>query len=199
MNIKFPKNLGMEGGNALAKIIYGEINPSGKLPFTIAKNSIDYPYFNPYTDTITYGYYHGYTLFEKFKKEIAYPFGYGLSYSNFKYDNFEFNNVVNEDSTLIFSVDLTNISDVGGKEISQFYVGFENSEIDRPVKLLRDFKKVYLKPGEKKSIKFKINKSDLSYYSTMKKKWVNEKMIYNFYVGSSSNEIDLLKLSKMIY
>ena len=131
---------GMEGGNALAKIIYGEINPSGKLPFTIAKNSIDYPYFNPYTDTITYGYYHGYTLFEKFKKEIAYPFGYGLSYSNFKYENFDFNNVVNEDSTLIFSVDLTNISDVGGKEISQFYVGFENSEIDRPVKLLRDFK-----------------------------------------------------------
>ena len=191
---------GMEGGNALAKIIYGEINPSGKLPFTIAKNSMDYPYFNPYTDTITYGYYHGYTLFEKFKKEIAYPFGYGLSYSNFKYENFDFNNVVNEDSsTLIFSVDLTNISDVGGKEISQFYVGFENSEIDRPVKLLRDFKKVYLKPGEKKSIKFKINKSDLSYYNTMKKKWVNEKMIYNFYVGSSSNEIDLLKFSKMIY
>ena len=64
-----------------------------------------------------------------------------MSYSHFKYENFEFNNVVNEDSTLIFSVDLTNISDVGGKEISQFYVGFENSEIDRPVKLLRDFKR----------------------------------------------------------
>ena len=137
---------GMEGGNALAKIIYGDVNPSGKLPFTIAKNSSDYPYFNPYTDTITYGYYHGYSLFEKFNKDIAYPFGYGLSYSNFKYENFNFINVANEDSILIFSVDLTNISDVGGKEISQFYVGFENSEIDRPLKLLRDFKNVYLEP-----------------------------------------------------
>ena len=190
---------GMEGGNALAKIIYGDVNPSGKLPFTIAKNSSDYPYFNPYTDTITYGYYHGYSLFEKFNKDIAYPFGYGLSYSNFKYENFNFINVANEDSILIFSVDLTNISDVGGKEISQFYVGFENSEIDRPLKLLRDFKKVYLKPGEKKSIKFKVNKNDLSYYNIEKKKWINEKIKYNFYVGGSSEQDKLLKISEFIY
>ena len=70
---------GMEGGNALARILYGDVNPSGKLPFTIAESPDDYPYFNPYTDTITYGYYHGYSLFEKYKKGIAYPFGHGLS------------------------------------------------------------------------------------------------------------------------
>ena len=198
-SIVFSWYSGMEGGNALAKIIYGDVNPSGKLPFTIAKNSSDYPYFNPYTDTITYGYYHGYSLFEKFNKDIAYPFGYGLSYSNFKYENFNFNNVAKEDSILIFSVDLTNISDVGGKEISQFYVGFENSEIDRPLKLLRDFKKVYLKPGEKKSIKFKVNKNDLSYYNIEKKKWINEKIKYNFYVGGSSEQDKLLKISEFIY
>ena len=96
-------------------------------------------------------------------------------------------------------MDLTNISDVGGKEISQFYVGFENSEIDRPVKLLRDFKKVYLKPGEKKSIKFKVNKNDLSYYNIEKKKWINEKIKYNFYVGGSSEQDKLLKISEFIY
>ena len=67
-SIVFSWYSGMEGGNALAKIIYGDVNPSGKLPFTIARNSSDYPYFNPYTDTITYGYYHGYSLFEKYNK-----------------------------------------------------------------------------------------------------------------------------------
>ena len=189
---------GMEGGNALAKIIYGDINPSGKLPFTIAKNSNDYPYFNPYTDTITYGYYHGYSLFEKYKKDIAYPFGHGLSYSKFKYKNFNLVNYNPNDSILNFSVDLTNVSNIGGKEISQLYVGFENSEIDRPLKLLRDFKKVYLDAGEKKSINFKINKSDLSYYNTEKNKWINEKIEYNFYVGGSSNENHLMKISNFL-
>ena len=198
-SIVFSWYSGMEGGNALAKIIYGDVNPSGKLPFTIARNSSDYPYFNPYTDTITYGYYHGYSLFEKYKKEIAYPFGHGLSYSDFKYENFNLTNNSLGDSILFFSVDLTNISDIGGKEILQFYVGFENSEIERPLKLLRDFKKVYLKAGEKKSINFKINKNDLSYYNTEKKKWMNESIEYNFYVGSSSDKNKLLKISEFIY
>ena len=198
-SIVFSWYSGMEGGNALAKIIYGDVNPSGKLPFTIARNSSDYPYFNPYTDTITYGYYHGYSLFEKYKKEIAYPFGHGLSYSDFKYENFNLTNNSLGDSILFFSVDLTNISDIEGKEILQFYVGFENSEIERPLKLLRDFKKVYLKAGEKKSINFKINKNDLSYYNTEKKKWMNENIEYNFYVGSSSEKNKLLKISEFIY
>ena len=189
---------GMEGGNALAKIIYGDVNPSGKLPFTIAKKSSDYPYFNPYTDTITYGYYHGYSLFEKYNKDIAYPFGHGLSYSKFKYENFNLVNYNSNDSILNFSVDLTNVSNIGGKEVSQLYVGFENSEIDRPLKLLRDFKKVYLDAGEKKSINFKINKSDLSYYNTEKNKWINEKIEYNFYVGGSSNENHLMKISNFL-
>ena len=189
---------GMEGGNALAKIIYGDVNPSGKLPFTIAKNESDYPYFNPYTDTITYGYYHGYSLFEKYRKDIAYPFGHGLSYSKFKYENFNLVNYNSNDSILNFSVDLTNISNIGGKEVCQLYVGFENSEIDRPLKLLRDFKKVYLDAGEKKSINFKINKSDLSYYNTEKNKWINEKIEYNFYVGGSSNENHLMKISNFL-
>lgn len=189
---------GMEGGNALAKIIYGDVNPSGKLPFTIAKKQSDYPYFNPYTDTITYGYYHGYSLFEKYKKDIAYPFGHGLSYSKFKYENFNLANYNSNDSILNFSVDLTNISDIGGKEISQLYVGFENSGIDRPLKLLRDFKKTYLDAGEKKTINFKVNKSDLSYYNTEKNKWINEKIEYNFYVGGSSNENHLMKISKFL-
>ena len=117
----------------------------------------------------------------------------------FAFRNFNLTNNSLGDSILFFSVDLTNISDIGGKEILQFYVGFENSEIERPLKLLRDFKKVYLKAGEKKSINFKINKNDLSYYNTEKKKWMNENIEYNFYVGSSSEKNKLLKISEFIY
>ena len=190
---------GMEGGNALAKILYGDINPSGKLPFTIAEDPNDYPYFNPYTDSIYYGYYHGYSLFEKYNKEIAYPFGHGLSYSNFKYENFNLIKYNRKDSILLFSVELTNYSDVGGKEVSQLYIGFENSEIDRPLKLLRDFKKVYLNAGDKKIMNFKINKNDLSYFNTEKNKWMNESIEYNFYVGGSSENNKLLKTSNYIF
>ena len=92
---------GMEGGTALANILYGKVNPSGKLPFSIAKNDSDYPYFNPYTLKIDYGYYHGYTLFDKKNIEVAYPFGYGLSYTEYAYDNLKIeNSELGKDDTL---------------------------------------------------------------------------------------------------
>ena len=184
---------GMEGGNALANILYGKTNPSGKLPFSIAKNDSDYPYFNPYTDTITYGYYHGYTLFEKFNKEILFPFGYGLSYSDFKIDNFRLIENNSNKNKIEFKVDIENISKIYGDEVIQLYVGFENSKINRPLKLLRDFKKVGLKPGEKKTIILKIFKNDLAYFNEQNKKWEIENLNYNFYVGNSSSYNSLIK------
>ena len=184
---------GMEGGNALANILYGKANPSGKLPFSIAKNDSDYPYFNPYTDTITYGYYHGYTLFEKFNKEILFPFGYGLSYSHFKIDNFRLIENNSNNNKIEFKVDIENISKIYGNEVIQLYVGFENSKINRPLKLLRDFKKVGLKPGEKKTIILKIFKNDLAYFNEQNKEWEIENLNYNFYVGNSSSNNSLIK------
>ena len=184
---------GMEGGNALANILYGKANPSGKLPFSIAKNDSDYPYFNPYTDTITYGYYHGYTLFEKFNKEILFPFGYGLSYSDFKIDNFRLMENNSNNNKIEFKVDIENISKIYGDEVIQLYVGFENSKINRPLKLLRDFKKVGLKPGEKKTIILKIFKNDLAYFNEQNKEWEIENLNYNFYVGNSSSNNSLIK------
>ena len=184
---------GMEGGNALANILYGKANPSGKLPFSIAKNDSDYPYFNPYTDTITYGYYHGYTFFEKFNKEILFPFGYGLSYSDFKIDNFRLIENNSNNNKIEFKVDIENISKIYGNEVIQLYVGFENSKINRPLKLLRDFKKVGLKPGEKKTIILKIFKNDLAYFNEQNKEWEIENLNYNFYVGNSSSNNSLIK------
>ena len=185
---------GMEGGNALAKILYGDVNPSGKLPFTIAKNDEDYPYFNPFTDTITYGYYHGYTLFEKYNKEIAYHFGHGLSYSNFLIDNFRI--IDNNTDKIVFSTDIKNNSKIKGKEVLQLYVGFENSKINRPLKLLRDFKKLELEPGEKKTVLLSVDIEDLAYYNDEEKRWEVEDIKYNFYVGNSSDNKKLIKIEK---
>ena len=185
---------GMEGGNALANILYGDVNPSGKLPFSIAKQASDYPYFTPYTEKITYGYYHGYTLFEKKDIEPAYPFGFGLSYTNYDYTDLVIDNPqLSDTGTLKVSVTVTNSGKVAGDEIIQLYIGFANSAVDRPIKLLRDFDRISLNPGESKVVKLDVSASDMAWYNPAAKAWQVEKMDYEVYVGSSSAKQDLLK------
>tara|TARA_B100001778_G_scaffold111476_1_gene91254 strand:- start:10749 stop:12887 length:2139 start_codon:yes stop_codon:yes gene_type:complete len=191
-SILFSWYSGMEGGKALAKILYGDVNPSGKLPFSIPKNISDYPYFNPFTDTITYGYYHGYTLFEKLGKAISYPFGFGLSYSKFNYKNLIISELNTKDSTYQISFDIENISNYNGKEVVQLYVGFNESKVDRPIKLLRGFKKILIPSKETKNVSFKLNINDLSWYNPEKKKWEIEEIKYKILVGSSSRKNDLI-------
>ncbi len=184
---------GMEGGNALANILYGNTNPSGKLPFSIAENEEDYPYFNPYTDNITYEYYHGYTLFDKENIPVAYPFGFGLSYTSFDYSNLSIINAEpTEKDTLQVKVDLKNTGGLAGEAVTQLYIGFKNSKIDRPVKLLRGFIKTYLEPNEEKTIKFTLPVEEISFYEPETRQWKIEKMEYEIFVGSSSKREDLL-------
>jgi beta-glucosidase len=191
--ILFTWYAGMEGGNALANVIFGEVNPSGKLPFSIAKNVKDYPHFNPYIANINYDYYHGYTLFDKKNIETAYPFGYGLSYSNYEYSSLQTPvTSIQKDSTISVSVDIQNTGSVPGEEVVQLYIGFKNSDIDRPVKLLRAFDKVHLQSNEKKTITMKVSAQDLAWYNPNTDQWEVESMEYELYVGSSSAEKDLL-------
>ena len=185
---------GMEGGNALANVLYGDVNPSGKLPFSIAKHASDYPYFTPYTDKITYGYYHGYTLFDKKAIEPAYPFGFGLSYTDYHYSDLTISsNELSENESLKVSVTVTNTGDVAGDEIVQLYIGFANSAVDRPVKLLRDFGRISLTPGERKVVELEVAAKDMAWYNPEAKAWQVEHMNYEVYVGSSSAGKDLLK------
>jgi len=185
---------GMEGGNALANVLYGEVNPSGKLPFSIAKQESDYPYFTPYAEEITYGYYHGYTLFHKKNIEVAYPFGFGLSYTNYSYSDLNvLSTEVNEDGTLEVQVTVSNTGAMAGEEVVQMYVGFGNSAVDRPVKLLRDFVRVALQPGESQTVTMDVSVQDLAWYNPDAKQWQVEKMSHEVYVGASSAKPDLLK------
>ena len=185
---------GMEGGAALANILYGKVNPSGKLPFSIARNDTDYPYFNPYTLKIDYGYYHGYTLFDKKNIEVAYPFGFGLSYTTYEYSDLQImESELNKDGVLRAKVNVTNTGEVAGEEIVQLYVGFKNSEVDRPVKLLRGFDKIHLEPGETKTVELEVAMNDLAWYDPEAKEWKIEEMEYELYVGPNSVNETLLK------
>ena len=187
---------GMEGGTALANILYGKVNPSGKLPFSIARNDADYPFFNPYTLKIDYGYYHGYTLFEKRNIEVAYPFGYGLSYTSFSYDSLKIaESPLDKTAVLNASVNITNTGSVFGEEIVQLYVGFRNSAIDRPVKLLRGFDKMGLEPGEIKTVDFEVKMEDLAWYDPEARQWKVEEMDYELFVGPSSEADKLIQAS----
>ncbi|MFX1499809.1 MAG: beta-glucosidase [Promethearchaeota archaeon] len=180
---------GVEGGNALVKILFGEINPSGKLPFTIPKDPNQLPFFDKNANEIEYGYYHGYTLFDKMGYEPAFPFGYGLSYTTYYYSNLKVE--VIEDK-IISSVDVENTGKVVGDEIVQLYIGFENSNIDRPLKLLKGFKRVQIQPNELKNVKIEVLIKNLAWYNPESKSWEIEKIDYTLYIGPSSKKEDLL-------
>jgi beta-glucosidase len=183
---------GMEGGTALANILFGEVNPSGKLPFTIPMDEKQLPLFDPFIKKIEYGYYHGYTLFDKEHLEPAFPFGFGLSYTTYDYSGLVLNNPkISGDEVLMAEIDVSNSGSQTGEEVVQLYIGFKNSEVNRPVKLLRGFQKVELKPGETKRLSFEIPADDLAWYNPETGQWEIEEMEYELYLGSSSLESDL--------
>jgi beta-glucosidase len=187
---------GMMGGQALSNILFGVVNPCGKLPLTIPAREQDLPYFKADIDSIHYGYYHGYTLLDKSNLQAAYPFGFGLSYTTFTYANIRMDNDhIGVTDTLHVSVDVTNTGHVAGEEVVQLYLGFEHSAVDRPVKLLRGFEKTMIAPSETKTITIPVSARDLAWYNPDTRAWVVDEMEYEVYVGSSSAERDLLKTS----
>lgn len=185
---------GMQGGNALARLLFGDVNPSGRLPFLVPKNEDDLPAFNSYAKEADYGYYHGYTLFDKKDIEPRFPFGYGLSYTSFNFTDLRtLTPVVKPGTSLKVSVEVENTGTRPGAEVAQLYIGFAHSQVDRPVKILRGFRRVYLKPGEKTTIFFEVKPEDLAYYNPQEKGWEVENMSHEIYVGSSSSLHDLQK------
>ncbi len=173
---------GMEGGSALAELLAGEANPSGHLPFTMAKAEEDYPDFlfpGAKTRDITYGYYHGYTLLDKQGKKAAYPFGFGLSYTAFRYSYIKAKDC---GDTVSISLKIKNTGACDGKTVVQVYAGAQG---DHPVKLLKGFKKVFVKAGETVSETVIIHKKDLQFYNPDTREWYWEEP-YTFYVGQDS-------------
>lgn len=182
---------GMEGGRALANILFGITTPSGKLPMTFAKNLEDYSSHSigeyPGSDDVHYdeSIYVGYRHFDTHKIEPLFPFGFGLSYTQFSYENLQ----IFEDKPskqIRVQVDITNIGPFQGAEVVQLYIRDYISKLPRPYKELKGFEKTFLLPGERKTIEFVLTKQDFSYFNDKLKQWVFEPGNFMFLIGSSS-------------
>lgn len=211
--------LGQIGNVALAEILSGKTNPSGKLPFTIEKEFKDSPGFgymggedfyfdwnsegekaHPIYD-INYkeGVFVGYRWYEHKNIEPLYPFGYGLSYTNFEYSDLEISgNKFSIEDTIKIPFKIKNIGDLRGAETAMLFIGDTKSSVPRPVKELKGFQKIMLNPGETGEITFQITKRDLSYWDINTHDWNAEKGEFIIYIGSSSIYIQLSKKIEML-
>jgi beta-glucosidase len=187
---------GSEGGNALADVLLGKVNPSGKLPWTMPKNIMDSPAHAtnsfPGGKTVNYaeGILVGYRWFDTKKIEPLYPFGYGLSYTSFAFDNAKADKAsYNSDETILVSVDVKNTGKVDGKEVVQLYAAKSDSKITRAAQELKGFKKVLVKSGNSNSVTIKVPVKELAYYDVTAKKWTVEPGKYILKLGNSSRDI----------
>lgn len=183
---------GMEGGNAIADILFGDVNPSGRLPITFPASTGQLPSFDKKAKTMEYGYYHGYRLFDREGMMPAYPFGFGLSYTRYEYAGLELERgKIGRDEGLTVSLTVNNTGERAGEETVQLYVGCPGRRIDRPVKELKGFERVALEPGDGARVTFEIKAADLAYYDSENAVWEVEEGEYTVYAGSSSSEDDL--------
>ena len=194
---------GTESGNALADVLTGKVNPSGRLPFTVPyryedgpiKTQAQYPGIKEEGDQFwqthySEGVYIGYRWYSTKGIEVQFPFGHGLSYTTFEYANVKADkSEMTADQKLLVSVDVTNTGSVDGAEIVQLYINDVQSSIDRPVKELKNFEKVYLKAGETKTVTFEVDAQDLSYFDADKHEWVAEPGDFKVLLGSTSEDI----------
>lgn len=187
---------GMEGGNALAKILFGDVNPSGKLPVTFPKKLQDspahalgaYPGDKNLNEEYKEGIFVGYRYFDTKKIEPMFAFGHGLSYTSFTYENM---NVMKGDKQATVKLTVRNDGKVDGAEVVQLYVKDEKSSLERPEKELKGFTKVFLKAGESKEVEFTLHEDAFQYYDETKKQFVLEPGKFIITAGSSSRDIRL--------
>lgn len=180
---------GMEGGKAVADVLFGKTNPGGKLPFVIPKKEEDLPEIDWDAEEFRYDYYHGYTLLNKNHVEPLYPFGYGLSYTTFTLTGMK---AWRDEENLYASVIAKNTGKREGSEVVQMYVGAADSKVERPEYVLKDFQKIRLYAGEEKEVKLVCPIREMAYFDEGRNEFVAEFSIpYEVYVGTSSLREDL--------
>lgn len=188
---------GQAGAGAVADIISGAVNPSGKLPETYPMVYTDTPAVNNFPGnpaSVEYreSVYIGYRYYDKANKAVRYPFGFGLSYTTFEYSDIKLDKTeMNENDTLTVTFRIKNTGDVAGYEIAQLYVADKDSTIYRPEKELKAFKKVWLNPGEIKEISLTLNKRAFAFYNVNINDWCVESGDFDILVGASSADIKL--------
>ena len=181
---------------AMALLLFGKVNPCGKLSETYPLDLEHTPcsLTFPQKERCRYeeGVFVGYRYYEKKKFPVAYPFGFGLSYTTWRYSNLRLSqNFFRDTDNLTVQVDVTNTGKVPGKEIIELYVENGVASVSRPIKELKGFQKVFCSPGEMKTVTFTLNKRSFAYYSVKLSDWYAESGTYGILVGSSSVDIRL--------
>ena len=187
---------GMEGGNAIANLLFGDVNPSGKLPMTFPMKLEDNPSYGNYPGAdgiVRYieGIFVGYRYYDTKNVEPLFPFGHGLSYTTFEYGDLKIDGKIDNGLKINVSLKITNTGKREGAEVAQLYVRDIESSLVRPVKELKAFKKVSLKPGEKQDITFTLGERDLAFYDPGRGRWIAEPGEFEILVGSGSRDIRL--------
>lgn len=187
---------GSEGGNALADVLLGKVNPSGKLPWTMPKNIMDSPAHAtksfPGGKVVDYaeGILVGYRWFDTKGIEPLYPFGYGLSYTTFAFEDAKADKKeYTKDDTITVSVTVKNTGKVDGKEVVQLYASKSGTKINRAAQELKGFQKTLVKAGNSATVTIKVPVKELAYYNVDAKKWTVEPGNYTLKLGSSSRDI----------
>ncbi|WP_240778304.1 glycoside hydrolase family 3 C-terminal domain-containing protein [Shewanella polaris] len=190
---------GMEAGNAYADMLFGDTNPSGKMPITLPKKLTDTApiALNDYNETeslYSEGVFIGYRWFEQQQIKPLFAFGHGLSYSQFSYQNIKLSSAsIAGDDTMTVKVDITNTSKVDGAEVVQLYLHDAKASVPRPTKELKGFDKLWLKAGETKTASFTLTQRDLSFWDVNTNDWLAESGEFKVMIGASVADIRLRK------
>ena len=188
---------GQAGGGAIADVLTGKVNPSGKLSETFPMRLEDTPTaidFPSKDGVANYGegIFIGYRYYDKKKIEPNFPFGFGLSYTTFSYSDIKANMTSAKDSDAItISVKVKNTGKVAGKEVVQLYVHEQDAALSRPKNELKHFEKIALAPGEEKTVQFQLTSRDFAYYSSVAHDWIVKSGKFDIRVGSSSRDLPL--------
>ena len=181
---------GQEGGRAIAETLFGDYNPGGKLPVSMPVDDAQLP---PFTDD-----HHnhivkvGYRWYDHKKIKPQYAFGYGLSYTSFRYSNLQLNSYkTTADKEITVSVEVTNIGAIAGDEVVQLYVQDEEASVLMPVKQLKGFERITIEPGETTNVQFSLNAQDLSFWDEKDKQFLVEAGTFKILVGGASDQLPL--------
>jgi beta-glucosidase len=186
---------GQEAGNAIADVLFGDVNPSGKLPQTFPVRLQDNPTFINFpgeNGKVLYGerLFVGYRYYDKLEIEPLFPFGFGLSYTSFDYGNLRLSaHEIGPNDTVMVSIDITNTGSRRGQEVVQLYISDQEARLQRPQRELKGFVKVSLEPGERKTVTLSLTAYELAYFDDSIRQWVAEAGIFTIHAGSSSRDI----------